>query len=474
VTRRLRIRREHGFALPIVVLLIAVLSLISVTLLELTKNETVRSAQAERSSASFQAAEAGVDDYITKLLDDPSYYDHYVHPGESTRLTSGGSTVAAGTDEVSWPGGKWTYPNGKDHYRTNKLNNGYEYNLEVYPPDPVAGTKYARIVSTGRKAGSTTDQRAVEVWMRPSNASDFQLIGNADNTYGPTATSYGKLYVTGWNSTYGRYNNLTHNGTAYGNLYAEGKVNGTTTMMSGAKKFDSTTVPDIRSEIKDPAVYTNFSVTFEDVKKAAQLNGNTYLNQPSYDAWEITLRATGQFRVRRCTRNGSNALAQALPTCTSTCTGCGTFSVPSNGAIYSEQPVIVSGSTEASVVDGRVTVASAVDVVIANNITYETVGDDVLGLAAKQDIVVAKWSPNDINWRAATLALSGTWRSYDGCMCKGKAVFTGSEISNTTGYMSMFTVREYWYDDSMLYLPPPWFPTLPGSYTILLFRELKP
>ena len=39
--------------------------------------------------------------------------------------------------------------------------------------------------------------------------------------------------------------------------------------------------------------------------------------------------------------------------------------------------------------------------------------------------------------------------------------------------MSMFnTARVYEYDETLLYLQPPWFPTLGDSLTMLMFREL--
>jgi hypothetical protein len=50
--------------------------------------------------------------------------------------------------------------------------------------------------------------------------------------------------------------------------------------------------------------------------------------------------------------------------------------------------------------------------------------------------------------------------------------FTGSTSTNQGGSMGMFQTRVYQYDDSLLYLQPPWFPTMDGAYTVLLRREL--
>jgi hypothetical protein len=52
--------------------------------------------------------------------------------------------------------------------------------------------------------------------------------------------------------------------------------------------------------------------------------------------------------------------------------------------------------------------------------------------------------------------------------------FTGSTSTNLGGGMTMFQQRTYQYDDTLLYLQPPWFPTVDGAFTILLQRELPP
>ena len=87
------------------------------------------------SDAAFQAAEAGLDDYTSKLLDDNQFYLHDVAVGESTRRSSGGTLVAPGASSpTAWAyGTTWTYPNGKDNWRS--LTNGYEYNIQVTGAD---------------------------------------------------------------------------------------------------------------------------------------------------------------------------------------------------------------------------------------------------------------------------------------------------------------------------------------------------
>ena len=154
------------------VAMIAVLTVLAVALIDQVTAESDRAAATVTSDAVYQAAEAGVNDYIAKLLDDPQFYDHFVANGEATRTicntvaatgtcTAGGTTYAAG---ATWPSGThWgykptaTYNDGKDNWyqgtgsaygNSTKLT-GYAYDLMITPPSTMLTTNYVTIVSTG-------------------------------------------------------------------------------------------------------------------------------------------------------------------------------------------------------------------------------------------------------------------------------------------------------------------------------------
>lgn len=445
-----RLRAEPGSAMLLVVFLSAALLLLSASLVDLVKSNSSRSVNDATSDAAFQAAEAGVDDYLSKLLDDNQYYLHDVAVGESTRQASGGQLVSPGpSDPTPWSyGTTWTYPNGKDNWR--QLGNGYEYNLQVTGPTSLV--QWVDIIATGRKEGTTGPYRVLEERIRPASVADFQMISNLSVSYGGTATTYGKIYTGG---------NLSHSGTAYGNLYAEGNISGNPTMMGGAQKYDSST---IRTVIKSPINFASFATSLVDIQRAAQLSG-IYLNDPSNDAWELTFNSDGTVSVEPCALTGGAAIDVTAPTCGAATT----YNVPTNGAIYSDQSVVVAGST----VNGRVTIASNDEIVIGGNIAYQETGDDVLGLIAKNDMIVAQWAPCPLSWQAATVAQNGQWRSSSSSqLCSKSMTFTGSTATANGGYMSQYHTRYYNYDGSLSYLQPPWFPTIDYAYTVLLFREL--
>ncbi len=439
-------RREEGFALAIVVLLTSVLAILSVTLMTLATSETQRSSQNNRRESAFQAAEAGVEDYIAKMVDDRLYYLHQVHPGEATRLDSGGGSVAAG--QVWNLGLNWTYPNGSDAWR--QLPNGYEYSLQITPASLADPT--IRIVSTGRRTGTVNETRVVETKIRPSSLADFYRVVDGNVGWGSGATTNGKIYANG---------NIDHDGTAAANMYAEGNITGSYTLTNGAQAYNSST---IRSQIKNPINFANFVTSFVDVKSAAQSNSpSMHFNNVTKAAWKIVFNSNGTFTVQPCTKTSGLDVADTAPTCTSG----STYPVPANGAIYTDQTALVSGT-----VNGRVTVASTVDIVIGGDISVASSSDDVLGLAATTDVVIAKWVPSNLSWQCSVLAQTGTWKTYTQNGSHNTMYFRGSSATKNGGSMTMFNTRDYGYQQDLQYLPPPWFPTVEDAYTVVLFREL--
>jgi hypothetical protein len=469
--RRL-LTRDDGFAMVTVLFLTTLLLVLAVSLIDVMSSEASHSRTAVKRDAAYQAAEAGVDDYIAKLIDDRLYYVHFVHAGEATRRsTSSGRVVTATQTWQQTDGNSWTYPNGKDRwFGGSKLGNGYEYDLEIIPPS--ASQPLIQILATGRPTNDpdTRDWRELQVEVRPSSVSDYQMFADANISYGSGATTYGKIYA-GIDGN-GVAHSVNHDGTAYGDIYAEGSVTGSVTMMNGAQKYSSST---IRTVIKSPINFNSFLASLVDIHNAAGAGGIVEDNA-AVDAWKMTFQSNGQVLVQSCTKVSGKPIGDVSPTC-----GASTpLNVPNNGAIYTGQPVIVSG-----VVNGRVTIGSASDIYIGGNLTYAQDGDDVLGLVASHSVIVAQWVPTTLSWRAATIAQSGTWRSYGydpqtssneadyvGNFQRTSMTFTGSTATYGGGSMSLFNTRVYQYDNTLVYLPPPWFPTIQDAYTVVLSREI--
>jgi hypothetical protein len=473
-------QRDDGMSLIAVLLIGVVATALAGSVASLTEAEIVRAGAAKQESTAFQAAEAGVDDYVAKLTEDRLYYGHFLHPAENDRTpTASQTTDAQGVRR--WTGDlAWGYTSTD---RWAQLDNGYEYHLAVAPPD--AARNGVRITSTGRRIGDDDDVRTIEVLVRTSTVADYFMITNSDIRYGATATTHGKVYA-GIDAA-GVPHNIEHDGVAHADLYAEGYLDedSTLTYQDGAGAYSgytntgvaraATDPLHIRSKVGQPINFGDFVVALADIRRAAQYGGGLLLDDPSVHGWRLTFRSNGTVDVAKCTRIGSAHLASASRP---TCTAYNSYPVPAIGAIYVEQSVIVSGTgtgsaaSQVSWVNGRVTVASNADIIVGNDIQYVQRGEDVLGLIARNDVIIAKWTPTNLTWFASVIAQTGRRRSYDSTGSHGTADFTGSVATNLSPYMDMFQVRNYNYDVNLLYLQPPYFPVLEEAYTVLFYREL--
>jgi len=510
VTRlRRTLGQEDGFALEFVIVLLIVLALLSGILATAVLSSQQTSSNSASQADARAAAEAGIDNYIATLLLDNQYYLQYLAPGEATRksVATGDivSSVLPPSSPTAWAsneGTQWTYPSGKNAW--DDLGNGYSYDLQITPPQSASNpTNYLQIVSTGSRNGSAaaTDKQAIQVLIRPASVADFFMMTNSTYNLGSGATAYGKIYAAG---------NVNLCGPAYADVYAEGQVGynngncddgGTNNgqVVAPGKAYDSDSNPGIRSVIKTPINFASFQVSLDDISRAAQNAGGIYLNNPggSVVAWQLTFSSAGTVSYRTCVKGsgsgmgGSKTIDAVQPSCTGSVT---TTSIPSNGAIYSEIPVVIAGGTStctdpappngggvgtltnANCVGGRVTVASNQDIIVGDDVGYVSNGTNVLGLMAKNNVYVAEWAPTNITWRGAVLAENGQRsQSPDACHngCHGGTMtFSGSTASYLSPYMDMFANRHYNYDATLAYLQPPWFPTLPQAYTVLLYRNL--
>jgi hypothetical protein len=152
-----------------------------------------------------------------------------------------------------------------------------------------------------------------------------------------------------------------------------------------------------------------------------------------------------------------------------------------NGAILGEQRVHVKGT-----LDGQLSIASLQDIYIEDNVRYETnpqtgPSNDMLGVIAGTDIVVADNAANNNNCEihAALFAGSGSFKAenYSGRPVSGELRLLGSITQNVRGAVGTFGFfgithgfsKRYRYDDRYddPSTRPPFFPgTAPGTLQI--------
>ena len=312
------------------------------------------------------------------------------------------------------------------------------YSLRITPPP--SGSDLVTVQSTGQsgRTGPNPVTRSVQSQIHPTSIADFQIISNATIHYGATATTTGKLYSAV---------DINHEGVATAPAYAAHFTcsNGSTTGCSSSSRpasvyqagaYDSVSVPSFQNKFPTPIDFSQFTQSLLDIKDAAT-SGGTAWNDPTANAWEVQFLADGRARIYKIT--GTSDPGAGLTTI-----GCPTtVNVPANGAMYFEQLghrlrrhhqgrlVQLDRGPARSVVNGRVTIATKGNVYVGGNISYAVSGDDVLGLIAANEVVITKYTPSVLTWRAASLAQSGQWRTYQGNAdgAHSSMTYTGSQTT---------------------------------------------
>ena len=466
---------ERGGALVITLIIGVMLISLASVIVQRTGTEAKSADQASEFEGALHAAEAGLNDYIAKTTEDHLYYSHFVHPAEDTRARLSGGTVAAGT---AWPGDpSWTYPTRKQTWRAlaNNAASLFEYNLAVIPPGN--GNPAMTITASGRRRSSPRYVRTIEVQVRGASVADFQMISNAFVRYGQTTTTNGRVYGA---------QDIDYNGIARADVMAEGDITNslsppaTFSTIPLARKCDSsgTTGCNIRDVVKNPIQFNSFATSLSEVQYASTSAAGGGINLPNtagVDGWRLTFVNNGTVTVDKCTKNGTNDLAAVAP---ASCTAFQTKPVPTIGAIYADQTVLVRG-----VIKGRVTVVSNQDIDVIDDISYVDGTKDVLGLIADKNVFMAQYSPDDLTWQGAVIARQGAMKLWNcgGALKNGTMTFVGSQAtfltpctSSSSGGVTVggFAVRSFSYDPNLLYLQPPFFPVLEEAYTILRYREV--
>lgn len=160
------------------------------------------------------------------------------------------------------------------------------------------------------------------------------------------------------------------------------------------------------------------------------------------------------------------------------------FSLPSNGLIYVNNHVWVDGQIDTArltIVAAQLGSSADMNIYINNDVLYSNKdGNEVLGLIAENDISIGYYSEDDLEIDAALLAqkgrvgrdhyTSGSYRNRDEITIYGSIATNeryGFAWTDGTGYQT----RNLYFDNNLLYYPPPYFPT--GTvYELDLWEDL--
>jgi len=158
--------------------------------------------------------------------------------------------------------------------------------------------------------------------------------------------------------------------------------------------------------------------------------------------------------------------------------------LPGNGALF------VNGGnvTVRGVLDGQLSIGTSHDIVIANNVTYAQnpqaapSSNDILGLIAERNVIIASTAPTELTIQAAVMALNTSFTLENwwvgpprsalhvyGGLIQTRRGPVGS-VNGSTGQLLSGYSKDYWYDLRLADMAPPFFPTT-GLFRQVLWRE---
>jgi len=181
---------------------------------------------------------------------------------------------------------------------------------------------------------------------------------------------------------------------------------------------------------------------------------------------QITLLADGTMQVTNAASGFNNTV---LP-------------LPVNGVLYVQGGDVTLQGT----LNGQMTIATDQNVRIANPVTYasnpqvDPNSDDLLGIVAGRNVIVAQNAPQNMRIDGSVMALntSFTVENYTVGPPKGALTVWGGIIQNRRGPIGTFNsggrvsgyIQDYHYDNRLLSIVPPFFPTT-GDYTPIVWED---
>jgi hypothetical protein len=369
-----------------------------------------------------------------------------------------------------------------------------KYHLEV--TKPATGSTIVTIISTGWTYKYPNIKRIVKVRFRRPSWSEYALLGNEMQRMGTGTDVNGKVFVN---------NGVHFDGVARNTVSA-----------AVSTYYDN----DSDVHAWKPGVWTSWSNEYNtDMNSKVFLSGK-YFPKPTFDFTAVTsdlnyiksetktgvasngcgsigcyfdntkkgrhiiLKADGTFDIRTVDKFNNPGNGNCGNNCTNEITsysgGWSTYSIPDNGAIFVENNVWLEGTLNnkrVTVVAASLATGTTVNLYIQKNILYaHSDGSETLGIISENDIDITKNSNNILTINAALLAQNGkvgrtNYGNTKSTITVYGAIATnkryGFAYTNGTGYIT----RNLYYDNNLLYSPPPYFPT-GTQYLMDLWEEI--
>ncbi len=458
MTKRFFDQKKRGTALVYGLIIMTVVSIVLTSIITFVAGHTKYALQIHAREQSFQIAESGI-----------QYYRWYLAHQVEGRTAAQVAAFWAGTPQgVATP--------YEVEYRDPSGDAIGKYKLEVIPPS--GSSSIVRVTSTGWTYRYPNDKRVIEVRFRKPAWSEDIVLANDNLRFGSGTEVFGKIHSNGGirfdgiahervSSSLATYNDPDHTGADEFGVH---------THSSTTDPLPPAAVPD-RSDVFEggrsfPVAAVDFNGVLGDLstmKSVAQAgtSGSRYFGN-THQGWHIILKSDDTFDVRNV--QSFNAATNEINNYSGAWAN---YAIPNDGVIFVENNLWISGTVDGrrvTVVGANLISASQKDVYIGNDLRYTHYDcTDIIGLIAQNDINIFRASEDDLRIDAAMIAQSGKverphYMGGGGNLYKTTITIYGALASNQrygfawtdgTGYAT----RNLYYDNNLLYCPPPYFPT---------------
>ncbi|MBI5079657.1 hypothetical protein HZB06_03280 [Candidatus Wolfebacteria bacterium] len=380
-----------------------------------------------------------------------------------------------------------------------------EFILDI--TEPLIGSTVVTVKSTGKIVSDATIEKIIEVKMGIPSLAKYAAVLNDNVRFGSGTIVSGEIHSNKGVRFDGlAYNLVTSALSSYDDPDHTGANEfGVHTHVSPTDPLPPASVPArtdvfiVGRQFPVPEVdFVGIIQTLSQIKDNASSSG-FYRGSSGAFGYEVILKTNDTFdlyrintlvaRPSQCTDYSSSQDGWGTWSIQAT-SSIGNYSLPTNGLIFLEDNVWVSGQINTA----RVTIASArfpdnlstrSSITVNNDLLYSNYdSQDVISLIAQKNINIGLRSENDLRIDAALIAQNGRVGRYyyvSGCGSYYiRSVITsygmiassqryGFAYTNGTGYQT----RNLTYDANLLYNPPPSFPLTSDSYKVLLWKEIK-
>ncbi len=395
-----------------------------------------------------------------------------------------------------------------------------QYSITVTPP--TTGSTIVHVTSVGYTTANPALTRTVKVRLRRPSWSESAVVANDFMRFGVGTEVFGKIHSNAGirfdglahnlvSSAVERHNDPDHAGGDEFGVHTHVNVPPAVGVNAAFRPAEAppSAVPN-RADIFEvgrqfPVAPVDFTGVLGDLslmKSEAQAGRGRYFNN-SEQGRHIILKANGTYDVCRVattdpfnpvTGLGTNGITNYRRnagggTC-ATCSGlCLTnYPIIDNGVIFVENNVWLEGTVDTkklTVVAANLVTADTRSIFINRDIRYTHADcSEVIGIIGQRDVEITRNSNDFLRIDAALMAQAGRVgrANYTGLNAIRDTITINGAIASNQRYgfawtnalgdhVSGYRNRNLYYDNNLLYCPPPYFPT-GSNYLIDLWEEL--